>query len=367
MAQDLSPAETLFFIPDIGGFTQFMVETEIRHSRHIIRELLELLVGANTLGLRVSEIEGDAVLFYREGAPPTLAELVAQARRMYIDFHSYLQKFELARICQCGACAGVPGLSLKMVAHFGTAVSERIRDHVQFLGKDIIVAHRLLKNSVTEREYMLVSEDTLLRLDDAPDVRADFSRGADSYDSLGTIDYAIKPLAPYRAEVQVTPPAPAGIPNPRLMSRLTRHIRAPMKDVYQVLIDLPRRLEWIEGATRVEMADDSPNELGKVHRCVRGDEGLALMTTDVQVSEGRIELCETDLKQISASRYVLTAAPNHSVDVAVELYVRDNLLVRTLFRLLMAKKLGAFFASSLDNLAMLSERRRASDPDPSGA
>lgn len=239
MAKDLTPAETLFFIPDIGGFTQFVVDTEIRHSRHIVRELLELLVDANTLGLKVSEIEGDAVLFYREGGPPTLTELVAQARRMYVDFHSYLKKFEFARICQCGACAGVPRLSLKMVVHFGAAASERIKDHVQFLGKDIIVAHRLLKNSVAEREYMLVSDDTLQRLGASAEGRDGFSQGADSYDSLGTINYAIKPLAPYLSDVQVEPPPPAGIARPRLASRLTRHIRAPMAEVYQVLIDLP--------------------------------------------------------------------------------------------------------------------------------
>lgn len=83
------------------------------------------------------------------------------------------------------------------------------------------------------------------------------------------------------------------------------------------------------------------------------------MTTDVRVSEGRLELCETDLRRMSASRYVLTAAPDNTVDVAVELYLQDNLLARLVYRLLMAKKLGIFFSRSLDNLAALTEGRRA--------
>ena len=52
----------LLFIPDISGFTRFVNETEIDHSRLIIQELLEILINANQIGLEVSEIEGDAIL-----------------------------------------------------------------------------------------------------------------------------------------------------------------------------------------------------------------------------------------------------------------------------------------------------------------
>ena len=53
----------LIFIPDISGFTRFVNEMEIDHSRLIIQELLEILINANQLGLVVSEIEGDAIYF----------------------------------------------------------------------------------------------------------------------------------------------------------------------------------------------------------------------------------------------------------------------------------------------------------------
>ena len=48
----------LLFIPDISGFTQFVSETEIEHSRLIIQELLEILIDSNQTGLEISEIEG---------------------------------------------------------------------------------------------------------------------------------------------------------------------------------------------------------------------------------------------------------------------------------------------------------------------
>jgi hypothetical protein len=60
----------LIFIPDISGFTRFVNEVEIDHSRHIIQELLEVIINSNKIGLEVSEIEGDAILFYKYGDSP---------------------------------------------------------------------------------------------------------------------------------------------------------------------------------------------------------------------------------------------------------------------------------------------------------
>ena len=69
-----------------------------------------------------------------------------------------------------------------------------------------------------------------------------------------------------------------------------------------------------------------------------------------------MELWETDLKKISACRYLLTRLPGGKTDVALELYVRDNPIVRTIFRLLMEKKLTVFFENSLANLTRLCEK-----------
>jgi Protein of unknown function (DUF2652) len=73
----------LLFIPDISGFTRFVTETEINHSRLIIQELLELLINANQIGLEVSEIEGDAILFYKFGETPQLEDLCKQVEKIF--------------------------------------------------------------------------------------------------------------------------------------------------------------------------------------------------------------------------------------------------------------------------------------------
>ena len=157
-------SQLVLFIPDISGFTKFVAETEINHSQHIIRELLEILVDSNSIGLKISEIEGDAILFFRPGAPPSAAEFVEQARKMFVNFHTQLKRYELQRLCQCGACTSASQLTLKIVAHRGPASTVQIRDHTKLIGKDVIVAHRLLKNSLQQREYLLLTRDLLAGL-----------------------------------------------------------------------------------------------------------------------------------------------------------------------------------------------------------
>ena len=39
---------SLLFLPDISGFTEFVQNTEVEHSQHVISELLEVLIEANT-------------------------------------------------------------------------------------------------------------------------------------------------------------------------------------------------------------------------------------------------------------------------------------------------------------------------------
>src|SRR5689334_12850804 len=94
----------LLFIPDISGFTKFVSETEIDHSRQIIQELLEVLINSNEMGLEISEIEGDAILFYKFGEPPQIDQVYKQVEKMFRSFHKSLIAYDQNKYCQCKAC-----------------------------------------------------------------------------------------------------------------------------------------------------------------------------------------------------------------------------------------------------------------------
>jgi hypothetical protein len=149
----------LLFIPDISGFTHFVNSVELRHSQHIIRELLEIIIDANEMELNVSEVEGDAILFYKLGDSPDLDITYRQVEKMFVAFHKHLQWYESQRTCSCNACIDAIHLSLKVITHYGEFTEYRIKHFLQLIGKDVIIAHRLLKNDIPQHEYWLITNN----------------------------------------------------------------------------------------------------------------------------------------------------------------------------------------------------------------
>ena len=81
---------SLLFIPDISGFTKFVQSTEKEHSLHVISELFDILIDANTLKLELAEVEGDALFFYKNEDVPSREKLLSQIESMLTAFHSHL-------------------------------------------------------------------------------------------------------------------------------------------------------------------------------------------------------------------------------------------------------------------------------------
>jgi len=104
-----------------------------------------------------SKLEGDAVLFYWPGIPPALSEIVEQAQHMFINFHSRLKLIERDNVCHCEVCQITGELTLKFIAHYGRVDKLNIQKFDKIMGKEVILAHRLLKNHLTSTEYLLLT------------------------------------------------------------------------------------------------------------------------------------------------------------------------------------------------------------------
>lgn len=196
----------LLFIPDISGFTRFVNEMEIEHSRFILEKLLEVLIDANDLGLEISEVEGDAILFYRFGPAPRMQELCAQVQRMFCDFHRALKAADPASQCSCVPCAtAVEALSLKVVTHYGEFASYNVKNFSKLIGKDVIVAHQLLKNDVPDREYWLVTSGMMEDGSPVPPSEwVKWDRGT-KHTENGEIGFHYAPLKCLREAIQAEP------------------------------------------------------------------------------------------------------------------------------------------------------------------
>ena len=273
--QNIQPFPSLIFIPDISGFTSFVNNTEITHSQHIIHELLEAIIDANEIDLEVSEIEGDAVLFYREGKTPTAAELLAQVQRMYTRFHSHLVKYQTHRICHCGACSSANKLSLKFVIHHGELVKGELKSFQKIFGKDLIVAHRLLKNNIPHQEYVLVTNELMDACSTWKDLKSIAwtkpNNAEGSYD-FGTVNYCYLTLDELKKHIPAPTIQDYLTPNSQQKYLITeRVISAPLEMVFSVLTDLKFRVHWIPYLKDVDRLNSKLSQHGSMHRCVIND------------------------------------------------------------------------------------------------
>lgn len=191
--------EGLIFIPDISGFTKFVTETELEHSQMIITQLLELLINLNHLDLNLSEIEGDAILFYKKGSRPAVNDVMEQSKKMFIDFHQYLKEMSGINNCNCGACTAAPGLSLKFITHYGQVNEVKIHNFTKILGSDVILAHRLLKNNIHCPEYLLMTKSFFsdqARDNIKKEDWMEFLKTIEEYENFGKVELHYIPLTP---------------------------------------------------------------------------------------------------------------------------------------------------------------------------
>ncbi|SHM88926.1 DUF2652 domain-containing protein [Flavobacterium chilense] len=185
---------TLILIPDISGFTKYMYEADLNHSQVKIGQLLESIIENNILKLKISEIEGDAVLFYDFNNTATLDEIMNQCHLMFTKFHEKLKEISESG-CLCGSCVSLQSLSLKFVVHHGILGSIMIKEFCKLYGKELIVAHRLLKNDIPIKEYFLLTEQFIHHIEEHNNMKNysipldSLSRGSIKDDGLGVIEF----------------------------------------------------------------------------------------------------------------------------------------------------------------------------------
>lgn len=261
---------TLFFIPDISGFTRFVSNTEISHGQHIISELLEILIDANELELTLGEIEGDAILFYKTGSLPDSNLVAKQAESMFTRFHQHLKKYEGHRICECGACRGAGNLSLKIIAHTGYSDFINVKGQQKPYGPDVILAHRLLKNNIKSKEYLLFSHRNMK--DDFSDLSVvnfpwlDLKQGSTEYESIGKVDYYFSSLSDLHKSVP-EPETDTALKSSRPIVMET-FIDKSRDEVFEIIIDLNQRMRWNKFAKSIDYDPNQLNQTGTKHLCV---------------------------------------------------------------------------------------------------
>ncbi|MES2849446.1 MAG: DUF2652 domain-containing protein [Bacteroidota bacterium] len=288
-------------IPDISGFTEFMTTTELSHSSHAINLLIDAMLEAVGEEYEVSEIEGDAVLLIKKGPAPSQKEIMNTCLKIFNGFHFQRKFLELNAVCPCGACQAIIDLTLKFVVHHGPLAEIKVGRFVKQSGTEMIVAHRLLKNSINNDEYLLLTEKLFNdEADPSGVVDMEWIRSADEYASIGKVDYRFTLLNEARKNVP-DPPAPQYNYPAADMSYMEMTIAANYIDVYMMLMDIPSRPQWVPGLQKVEQ--DRPEVfVGSIHRCTFSTYSAVVTPLKMTILEDGIlfaESCRIEERDLS--------------------------------------------------------------------
>ena len=247
---------------DISGYTAFVSGTEHEHSREILAELIESIAKSFGGRLAIDQVEGDALCCTTERTDVEVADWL---RETFAAFHRRLRDMRAATTCPCQACANIGNLGLKFVVHRGTFSKQVIAGVVQLYGNDVNLVHRLLKNTVPLREYLLASR---VALDAWPEnARREYVDAPQRYD-VGDVPAAYLDLAPARAEALREDRTTVRTDEAKL--RMTRRFEAPADAVWRLMTDPVARRKIME-VPRVDFVDGARGSLvGAEYHCHHG-------------------------------------------------------------------------------------------------
>src|SRR5215831_14730918 len=205
---DMSVARALLVIADIGGYTPFMRlhRMSLAHAQDVVARLLEAMIDAAP-GLSLLEVEGDATFLYawaaEDNEAATVRAGVDQMVAMHQAFHSCQRQIEALNTCRCEGCRQGGRLQVKFVAHLGDVALQRVKRSRKLAGLDVILVHRMLKNTVPVPEYLLLSEAVFRRVDDGARIRGQALE--QELEGLGVVTTYFMDLAQVAADAEPQP------------------------------------------------------------------------------------------------------------------------------------------------------------------
>jgi uncharacterized protein YndB with AHSA1/START domain len=256
-------------LADIGGYTKYLAGVELEHSHDILADLLGMVADSLCPPLRLAKLEGDAVFCFRpDGEPLGAQELLGALEATYVAFARRRRTVALSSSCTCEACRRTPELDLKFCAHHGEFVEHDVAGSHELVGSDVILAHRLLKNSIAEthglRGYALLTDACAQALG---------ARGltphTERYDDVGDVSCGVLDLsARWHAQKEGVRTV---VPREEARFLFEADVSATAAAVWEAMTDPAHGMHWRVGVTDIREQNPAAGRgVGTVTHCVHG-------------------------------------------------------------------------------------------------
>jgi uncharacterized protein YndB with AHSA1/START domain len=276
------PERGCLALADITGYTAYLAGAELDHAQDVLADLMNVVVGALRPVLKLNKIEGDAAFVYATAGRLTGPLLLDAVESCFFHFQRRLRDIQHATTCECNACRLIPSLSLKLFAHDGEFVRQRIAGREELAGTDVIAVHRLMKNTVSEtlglRAYALLTEPCIRALG-LDEVALGLREHVETYEHIGPVKTFVHDLQARWAEEQDR--KRVLVADGRADAAMTRPLPAPPAVVWRYLTSPSQRPRFWPGTTAVSQENPSGRPgLGTTNHCAHGKDVIVEKVVD---------------------------------------------------------------------------------------
>lgn len=272
-----APEDACLVIADISGYTSYLAGVELDHAQDILADLMDTVVRSMRPTFRLAKLEGDAAFVYAITSSIDGSALQDTIERTYFAFRRRLRDIGQASTCACNACIRMPSLDLKVVAHHGPVVRQRIAGREELAGVSVIEVHRLLKNEVETTlglaAYALYSQACIDAMGVLDPGAAGLIEHRETYEHLGELTVWIRDLAAaWAAEEERTRVVVE--PGQAIMDYRV-FLPAPPAIAWEYQTSPARRPQWQHGVVRVDEASVGGRRgVGTTNHCVHGQDAI---------------------------------------------------------------------------------------------
>jgi uncharacterized protein YndB with AHSA1/START domain len=260
-------------LADITGYTGYLAGSELEHAQDVLADLMETVLKSLRPTLRLAKLEGDAAFVFAPAEKIDPSMLLDTIEGSYFAFRRRLQDIRQATTCRCNACVLIPNLDLKFFAHHGAFVRQRIAGREELAGTDVILVHRLLKNTIGEatrlQGYALFTEGCVAAMGADP-AALGMRPHHETYEHIGEVATWVHDLeARWKHELE----------HRRVLVETTdaeaiceAALPAAPPVVWDYMTDPAKRVLWQVGTDRVDQTNPAGGRrgTGTTNHCVHG-------------------------------------------------------------------------------------------------
>jgi len=244
---------------------------------------------------------------------------------------------------------------LKVITHYGEFTGYNVKSFSKLIGKDVIVAHQLLKNDIEQHEYWLITENLLTEnksLDFASWMKWKTSR---KQTESGEVSFQYTQLGQLRKEIPPQPAQDSKLDKMSKMFSVKREYETDIITLFHASGDFRYRSRWQVGVKSVETFTHFLPRVGMKCRCVTDDGITTISSSYYNFREDKIQFTETDEEKGTCTHFTLEKTGIKKTRLTMAFYIKKNLAAELIFRLTEKRKLENAFIKSQENLEGLAK------------